>query len=180
MRIEQYAQKGDPAVRRLLMHSALWVVGMLGLFSSGYSVVAQEVSAVEQQRMGLLHVGLWVTDIDEMLSFLAEVSDFEKLSESERRTGGKRIFLADAAGQHLELLIAPDVEEHPQFALHPVGRTAGVAHITIRVGNTLELRERLQSMGYEILLQIPATDEQGYVESEYGEHRILFVEGPAA
>lgn len=166
-------------MRRLPLHVALWLIGMLGWFSSGNSALAQESGAAVQPRTGLLHVGLWVTDIDEMLSFLTAVSDFKKLSESERKSGGKRIFLGDARGQQLELLVAPDVQEHPPFALHPVGRTAGIAHIAIRVANTLELKKRLHALGYEILLQVPATDDQGYVESEYGEHRILFVEGPS-
>ncbi len=165
---------------RLLLRYVARVTAVTILLAFGIAVTAQEASQEEQDHQGILHVGLWVTDVDEMLAFLGEISDFTKFAESERSTGGKRIFVHDAKGQVIELLTAPDVEDHPDFALHPIGRTAGIAHIAVRVDNTLELRNRLQKMGYAILRQNPENDDEGYLfMGIYGEARNLFLEGPS-
>jgi catechol 2,3-dioxygenase-like lactoylglutathione lyase family enzyme len=167
-------------VSRLLLRYIAQVTSVATLLAVGISDTAQGASQQEQGPKGILHVGLWVTDVDEMLAFLGEISDFTKFAESERSTGGKRIFVHDAKGQVIELLTAPDVEDHPDFALHPIGRTAGVAHIAVRVDNTLELRNRLQKMGYAILRQNPENDDEGFLfMGIYGEARNLFLEGPS-
>lgn len=177
---EYSAEKGVPTVRLPLAHSIAQLLSVVCLLANGITVSAQEVGPTTQESNGILHVGLWVTDVDEMLTFLGEISNFKKFAESERSTGGTRTFVRDAKGQVIELLAAPDVEEHPDFALHPVGRTAGIAHIAVRVANTPELRDRVRTMGYTILRQMPPNDHDGYlVTGLFGEARFLFVEGPS-
>ena len=83
---------------RLLLRYIAQVTSVATLLAVGISDTAQGASQQEQGPKGILHVGLWVTDVDEMLAFLGEISDFTKFAESERSTGGKRIFVHDAKG----------------------------------------------------------------------------------
>jgi catechol 2,3-dioxygenase-like lactoylglutathione lyase family enzyme len=127
----------------------------------------------------LFHVGLWVEDIDKMLEFLSEIMSYDIVLRSPRHTGGERLILSDARGQKIELLSDPDnVIPHPEFPLHPQGRVAGIAHISIWVEDALNLKKKLSAQGYEILGQVPADYSDGYFSSDGKMYRILFVRGP--
>ena len=153
------------------------VLGLIGALFIASVTAAQQSDSQNLEAQGILHVGLWVTDIDETFAFLQQLSSFEKVHESTRETGGRRVFVSDDRGQIIELLTADDVEEHPDFDLHPIGKTAGVAHIAIRVANAFALRDRLASQGYRILRQVPAADV-GYSRRGSVDRRIVYVEGP--
>lgn len=141
---------------------------------------AQDAASVGPPLEGILHIGIWVRDPDETLEFLQALSDFTVFSESVRETGGRRVFVHDTKGQVIEMLTAEDVVAHPDFELHPLGRTAGVAHIAIWVEDAIGIREKLVSMGYEILRQIPEDDADGPVRTGFGHSRIVYVAGPDA
>ena len=105
--------------------------------------------------------------------------DLELVSQADRATGGKRAIYQDSRGQRIELLSDPSsVVPHPNFPLHPRGRVAGIAHISIQVDDVIPLRDILKARGYEVLAQAPADFDDGYIVSEVPEHRILFVGGP--
>lgn len=130
---------------------------------------------------GIYHVGFWVEEVDEMLEFLAETTDFKIISRVQRRSGGERIFLSDPRGQRLELLSDPaNVKAHSEFPLHPRGRIAGVAHLSIEVSDVVSLKDKLTAKGYKVLAQVPGDYTDGYVVSEVDAHRVLFIEGPSA
>ena len=127
------------------------------------------------------HTGIWVEDIDEMLAFLDIVMEYKLIIRAERRAGGERIILEDSRGQKLELLSAPgEVTPHPEIALHPVGKVAGVAHISIWVEDAVALQDKLEPMGYETLDRIPESYDDGYASFQDKEYRVLFVSGPGA
>ena len=129
----------------------------------------------------LFHVGLWVDDIDKMVEFLSEIMSFDVVLRSPRQTGGERLILSDSRGQKIELLSDPEnVKAHPKFPLHPQGRIAGIAHISIWVEDALGLKKNLSAQGYEILGQVPADYSDGYFSSDGQMYRILFVKGPNA
>lgn len=56
---------------------------------------------------GSYHVGLRVTDIDAMITFLADVASLQVISRLQLPNGGERVFLSAAHGQRLELLSNP-------------------------------------------------------------------------
>ena len=129
----------------------------------------------------VFHVGLWVEDIEEMLQFLDEVMDFNIVLRAERSSGGERVILSDSRGQNIELLSDPkNVKAHPDFPLHPQGRVAGIAHISIWVEDVIALRNSLVALGYEVLGQVPEDYTDGYVSSNGKMYRILFIQGPGA
>lgn len=129
----------------------------------------------------IFHVGLWVDDADEMLTFLNHVLDINVISRTPRASGGERLMLRDSRGQQIELLSDPvNVKPHPDFPLHPQGRTAGVAHIAIWVEDVAALKVKLAAAGYEVLAQVPKDYADGYVSAGDKQYRILFVSAPSA
>ena len=129
----------------------------------------------------IFHTGIWVEDIDEMLTFLNVVMDYEIVLRAERRAGGERIILKDCRDQRIELLSAPgEVQPHPELPLHPVGKVAGIAHISIWVKDVAPLEQPLTAMGYEMLGRIPDSYDDGYSNFQGKEFRVLFVRGPGA
>ncbi len=129
----------------------------------------------------LFHVGLWVEDVDEMLSFLSEVMEYEIIYRADRRSGGERLMLSDHHGQLIELLSDPDnVKAHPEFPLHPVGRVAGIAHLSIQVEDVALLKKKMLSLGYKSLAQVPEDYADGYLNAGDKRYRILFIQGPGA
>lgn len=150
----------------------------------GAAIAKSDMSILERSvgnSRSLFHVGLWVEDIDEMLDFLSEIMDFTIELRAPRQSGGERLLLSDKHNQTIELLSDPaKVVAHPDFALHPQGRVAGIAHISIWVDNVKSLKKRLVEKGYEILAQVPDDYSDGYVEAENSKYRILFVNGPSS
>lgn len=129
----------------------------------------------------IFHVGLWVEDIDEMLGFLADVMEFTIVLRAERSSGGERVILSDSRGQNIELLSDPEnVQAHPEFPLHPQGRVAGIAHISIWVEDVTALKSTLMAKGYDVLGQVPEDYADGYVTAGEKMYRILFIRGPGA
>lgn len=130
---------------------------------------------------GIYHVGLWVTDIDAMITFLADVSSLQVISRVQLPNGGERVFLSDARGQRLELLSNPgSVKPHTQYPLHPRGTYAGMAHISIEVDDVVAIKAQLIQDGYEMISQAPKDFADGYITSEVDAHRVLFVKGPSS
>ncbi len=159
---------------------------LLALFcSSGFAEKAGNESSLLENRKNagdsIFHVGLWVEDPDEMLDFLREILSFDIVTRSSRPDGGERLIISDSRGQLIELLSDPaQVKPHEKFELHPLGRVAGIAHISIQVNDVAVLKKRLQSKGYRILTQAPSDFSNGYITTGPSKYRILFVEGPGA
>ena len=159
----------------LLLLSCLHCVGLS----------AADESALLEGRKGaagnFFHTGLWVEDMNEMLDFLSLIMDYRLLSRGDRPDGGERVMVSDSRGQLLELLSDPKgVTAHEKFTLHPRGRIAGIAHISIQVDKVEELKSRLLEKNYQVLAQAPADYKNGYLQKGNSEYRILFVEGPSA
>jgi catechol 2,3-dioxygenase-like lactoylglutathione lyase family enzyme len=130
---------------------------------------------------GIYHVGMWVDDVDAMVSFLSDISSLQVISRVQLPTGGERLFLSDARGQRLELLSSPEsIKPHTQYPLHPQGAYAGMAHISIEVNDVIATREKLVKKGFEIISQAPKDFANGYITSEVDAHRVLFVRGPSS
>ena len=154
------------------------------IFSSGVLSAETGPSILDRppEHVGtIFHAGIWVEDVDEMLTFLDVVMDYDIVVRAKREAGGERVILKDSRGQHIELLSDPqNVVPHPEFALHPQGRVAGVAHLSIWVKDVLALEGKLGSMGYKILGKIPDDYSQGYADFKGKAYRVLFVNGPGA
>ena len=168
-------------------YSSFRLAILLLLLSSvlqGTALAKDEINVLDRpaDHVGtVFHVGLWVEDIDEMLGFLAEVMDFNIVLRAARSSGGERLILSDLRGQKIELLSDPEnVKAHPDFLLHPQGRVAGIAHISIWVADVITLKSNLLALGYEVLGQVPDDYADGYVASADKMYRILFVRGPGA
>jgi catechol 2,3-dioxygenase-like lactoylglutathione lyase family enzyme len=132
-------------------------------------------------KNGIYHVGMWVNDVDAMITFLSDVSSLKVISRVQLPNGGERLFLSDARGQRLELLSSPgSIEPHTQYPLHPQGAYAGMAHISIEVDDVVATRAQLVEKGFEIIAQAPKDFADGYVTSEVDAHRVLFVKGPSS
>ncbi len=168
----------------LIYSRSLLLFSTLCFFTSITAIAENKMSILDRPAehvKSIFHTGLWVEDADEMLAFLGAVMDYNIVLRAERRAGGERIIIEDSRGQKLELLSAPgEVAPHPDLPLHPVGKVAGVAHISIWVENAMALEEKLGSMGYEILGRIPDSYDDGYSSFEGKEFRVLFVNGPGA
>ena len=134
--------------------------------------------AQDNPASSLYHVGFWVQDIDQALHFYTQIMDFSVLSHAKRATGGERVMLGDTMGNYMEILSDSSVLDAPDALLHPVGRVEGLPHIAIRVEDTQAMKQKLQDEGYEILREAPDPSVGGYITSENGEHRMIFVRGP--
>ncbi|NKB36835.1 MAG: hypothetical protein GKR93_06635 [Gammaproteobacteria bacterium] len=153
--------------------------------SSPFTSRAGDESSLLENRKNasdsIFHVGLWVEDVDEMLAFLKEILSFDIVTRSNRPDGGERLIISDSRGQLIELLSDPSrVVAHEEFDLHPLGRVAGIAHISIQVNDVAVLEKRLRTKGYRILAQAPPNFSQGYITTGSSKYRILFVQGPGA
>ncbi len=150
-----------------------------GAYADNHTVVIPDKAG--DFKNGIYHIGLWVDDVDEMISFLSAVSSLKVISRVELPSGGERLFLSDARGQRLELLSSPrTIKPHTQYPLHPLGAHAGIAHISIEVDDVIAIQTLLLERGYEVISQAPKDFADGYVTSEVDAHRILFVKGPSA
>ena len=97
-----------------------------------------------------------------MLGFLAEIMEFNIVLRTDRQSGGERLILRDSRGQYIELLSDPEnVRAHPDFLLHPQGRVAGIAHISIWAEDVTKLKSSLVVKGYEVLGQVPTDFADG-------------------
>jgi catechol 2,3-dioxygenase-like lactoylglutathione lyase family enzyme len=124
------------------------------------------------------HIGLWVqpVDCDALLKFLRDLLDFKKVSQVQRKTGGDRIFLKNGEGQKIEILTADNVQRLDEYPKHPKDRVAGIAHLCFSVEDSSAVAARAEALGAEVILRAPA--DGSFVESELGEHRIVFVQAP--
>ena len=128
--------------------------------------------------LNLHHIGLWVEDIDEMITFLTEVMGFRLLSRNPRGElgPGERAFVHAGENQVFELLTEPQVQPRPDFPIHPLGHVAGIPHLCFRVTSLPEWKKKLEILGYEISQQIP---EEGFADFELGSLRAVWFIGPS-
>jgi catechol 2,3-dioxygenase-like lactoylglutathione lyase family enzyme len=124
------------------------------------------------------HVGLWVqpADCDALLKFLRDLLGFKKVSQVPRKTGGDRIFLKNREDQKIEILTDDNVRRLDEYPRHPKDRVAGIAHLCFSVEDSSAVAARAEALGAEVILRAPA--DGSFVESELGEHRIVFVQAP--
>jgi catechol 2,3-dioxygenase-like lactoylglutathione lyase family enzyme len=123
------------------------------------------------------HAGLWVRDMDGMISFLTGIMGFRFLTRNPRGVMGPGERALVHAGDHqvLELLTEPDVVPRPDFPVHPVGHVAGIPHLCLRVTDLPAWREKLATHGYTVSAQF---SEKGFMDSELGQLRLTFFVGP--
>lgn len=141
------------------------------------------------------HIGLWVDDMDGMISFLTEVLGFRLLTrhpvseggpELEKTPGlafklagpGERAFIHAGDNQLFELLAEPNVQPRPDFPVHPTGSVVGIPHVCLRVEDLPSLEERIESLGYPITTTAYAGPEKGYIDTGFGPLRAIWFTGP--
>jgi catechol 2,3-dioxygenase-like lactoylglutathione lyase family enzyme len=127
--------------------------------------------------LNLHHIGLWVENIDEMITFLTVVMGFRLLSRNPRGElgPGERAFVHIGDNQVFELLTEPHVQPRPDFAVHPIGHVAGIPHLCFRVTNLPEWKDKLEKLGYKISQQVP---KEGFVGFALGTARTIWFVGP--
>jgi catechol 2,3-dioxygenase-like lactoylglutathione lyase family enzyme len=123
------------------------------------------------------HVGVWVDNIDEAISFLTGVMGFQLLTRGPRGSAGpgERALIHAGDRQLLELLSEPDVQPRPDVPIHPKGHVVGIPHLCLRVTDLPAWREKLQAHGYMVLGQLPET---GFAATELGLLRLIYFAGP--
>lgn len=129
------------------------------------------------KSMGIHHVGIWVADATEMITFLTEIMGFRLLSRNPRGPvgTGERIFIQTDKDQLIEVLTEPAAQPRPDFPIHPIGHVVGVPHLCFRVDDLAAWHDRLISFDYAVSQQMP---ESGYMDSELGALRLAWFEGP--
>lgn len=129
------------------------------------------------KSINIHHIGVWVDDIDEAVSFFTDIMGFRLLTRGPRgRFGpGERALIHAGDQQLLELLAEPDVMPRPDFPVHPKGHVVGVPHVCLRVTDIPAWQRKLQAHGYEVSGQIP---EAGFTPTELGSLRLIFFVGP--
>ena len=121
------------------------------------------------------HVGLYVDDVDEMVSFLTDVMGFRLLTRPEF-DWGERVFVDVGANARLEVVRSAEMQPRPDIPAHGVFPVIGVPHICFRVTDLPALEAEIKSLGYAINRKTP---EQEYVRSELGSARAIWVTGPS-
>ncbi|OPY73018.1 MAG: Glyoxalase/Bleomycin resistance protein/Dioxygenase superfamily protein [Syntrophorhabdus sp. PtaU1.Bin058] len=123
------------------------------------------------------HVGIWVDNMDEAISFYIDVMGFRLLTRNPRGSigPGERAIIHIGDQQMLELLTEPNVTPRPDFPVHPAGHVVGIPHICLRVTDIPAWRQKLQSCGYTVSEPFPET---GFMHTELGLLRLAFFTGP--
>lgn len=112
--------------------------------------------------MDVLHNAIWVSDIDETLSFYTEALDLEKTREFESGEGARNVFVAGKSDTELQFKYLPD-REPPE--------PAGYDHVAIEVDDTDAEVERLVE-------KTDCTLNRGPLTSEGANARVAFIEDP--
>jgi catechol 2,3-dioxygenase-like lactoylglutathione lyase family enzyme len=123
------------------------------------------------------HVGAWVDNIDEAISFLTDIMGFRLLTRGPRGSigPGERALIHAGDSQVLELLTEPNVQPRPDLPVHPIGHVVGIPHLCLRVTDLPAWRTKLQTHGYTVTGQLP---EAGFADTELGRLRLIFFVGP--
>jgi catechol 2,3-dioxygenase-like lactoylglutathione lyase family enzyme len=123
------------------------------------------------------HIGIWVDDIDTMITFLTKTLGLRLLTrESRGEVGSGERALFHAGGKQLiEILTEPQVQPRPDVPVHPEGHVDGIPHICLRVSDLPAWMEKLKSDGYPITKSWP---DEGYAETPMGPLRVLWFTGP--
>ena len=129
------------------------------------------------KSINIHHIGMWVDDIDEAISFFTDIMGFRLLTRGLRGVfgPGERALIHAGDQQLLELLTEPDVLPRPDLPVHPKGHVVGIPHICLRVTDIPAWRQKLQAYGYTVSEQFP---ENGFIPTELGLLRLLFFTGP--
>ncbi|MBA4391685.1 MAG: hypothetical protein C0399_12230 [Syntrophus sp. (in: bacteria)] len=123
------------------------------------------------------HVGMWVDNIDEAISFFIDIMGFRLLTRGPRGSigPGERALIHAGDRQVLELLTEPKVLPRPDFPVHPTGHVVGVPHICLRVTDVPAWQQKLKAHGYVVSEQFP---EAGFAPTELGLLRLIYFVGP--
>ena len=135
------------------------------------------MKGVEMKCINIHHVGMWVDNIDEAISFFTDIIGFRLLTRGPRGSigPGERALIHAGDQQVLELLTEPNVLPRPDFPVHPMGHVVGVPHICLRVTDVPAWRQKLQAHGYTVSEQFPET---GFTHTELGLLRLIYFTGP--
>ncbi|MDQ2052212.1 VOC family protein [Natronolimnohabitans sp. A-GB9] len=112
--------------------------------------------------MDVIHSAIWVSDIDETLSFYVDVLGLEKTREFESGDGAKNVY------------VAGDSEIELQFKYHPdreLPEPSGFDHVAVSVDDTDAELER-------IVEETDCPIRRGPLTSDGANARVAFIEDP--
>ena len=114
--------------------------------------------------MKIEHLAIWVEDLEKMKDFYIKYFNM-KCSEKyiNNKNNFSSYFLSFDSGTRIELMYRPDISEQ----MENKGRTNGLTHIAISVGNKEkvdQLTDLIRNKGYKIIGE-PRTTGDGYYES---------------
>ncbi len=124
------------------------------------------------------HIGIWVDNMDAMITFLRETLGLRLAARESRGDvgSGERALFHAGGKQLIEILTEPNVQPRPDVPVHPAGHVAGIPHICLRVSDLPAWTEKLKSDGYPITKRWP---DEGYAETSMGPLRVLWFTGPS-
>jgi catechol 2,3-dioxygenase-like lactoylglutathione lyase family enzyme len=133
--------------------------------------------AAGMRCINIHHVGVWVDNIDEAISFFTDIMGFRLLTRGPRGGvgAGERALIHAGDQQVVELLSEPDVQPRPDVPVHPIGHVVGIPHVCLRVTDVPAWRKKLQTNGYTVVGQFPET---GFAKTELGLLRLIYFVGP--
>lgn len=114
--------------------------------------------------MDVLHSAIWVSDIDETLSFYVDALGLEKTREFESGEGARNVYVAGDSDTEIQFKYDPDRE-----LSDPAG--GGYDHVAVTVADTDAEVERLVE-------ETGCTLRRGPLTSEGAGARVAFVEDP--
>lgn len=114
--------------------------------------------------MDVLHNAMWVSDIEETLSFYVDALGLEKTREFESGDGARNVFVAGKSDTEIQFKYHPDREVGDQSE-------AGYDHVAIAVDDTDAEVERLVE-------KTGCTLRRGPLTSEGAGARVAFIEDP--
>ncbi|RQH02621.1 VOC family protein [Natrarchaeobius oligotrophus] len=112
--------------------------------------------------MDVIHSAIWVSDIEETLSFYVDDLGLEKTREFVSGEGARNVYVAGDNGVELQLKHDPE---------RGVPEPTGIDHIAIAVDDTDAEVERL-------VAETDCTLERGPLDSDGANARVAFLEGP--
>jgi lactoylglutathione lyase len=112
--------------------------------------------------MDVLHSAIWVSDIDETLSFYVDALGLEKTNEFESGDGAKNVYVAGESDTEIQFKYDPDREDQ---------ESVGFDHVAVEVDDTDAEVERL-------IEETGCTLRRGPLTSEGANARVAFIEDP--
>ena len=131
--------------------------------------------------LNIHHVGFWVDDVDEMVSFLQDILGFKLLTRTAFDDKGERLFVDVGNQATIEILYHPDSQPRPNVPPHgaPGDMVIGMPHICFRVFNLRKLETKIHEQGYKILNKFPKNDSDIVTGFELGIARAIWFVGPS-